>query len=80
MLALSHHPGRPVSSHVLAYEAPGASEAAALYGTPDAIARELGQLEAAGVAYVLVNSGGTARDNLRRFARDVMPAFSRAPA
>ncbi len=81
MLALSQHPGRHVASHILAYaDAPGGSEAAALYGTPDMIARELGRLEAAGVAYVLVNSGGTSRDNLRRFARDVMPAFSRAPA
>jgi hypothetical protein len=27
--------------------------------------------------HVLLNGGGPARDNLRRFAREVMPAFSR---
>jgi alkanesulfonate monooxygenase SsuD/methylene tetrahydromethanopterin reductase-like flavin-dependent oxidoreductase (luciferase family) len=81
MLALSLHPGRDVASHILAYaEAPGASEAAALYGPPDRIARELRRLEQAGVDYVLLNGGGTSRENLRRFARDVMPEFNRAPA
>jgi len=81
MMALSQHPGRQVASHILSYaEAPGASEAAALYGTPDMVVRELRRLEQAGVEYVLLNSGGTARENLRRFARHVMPEFSRAPA
>jgi hypothetical protein len=33
-------------------------------------------LQALGVGYVLVNGGGPAHDSLRRFAREVMPAFS----
>lgn len=78
MRDLSRHPDRHVASHVLAYDAtPGASEAAALYGPPAMIVRELQRLEAAGIAYVLVNAGGTDRDILRRFAREIMPAFSR---
>jgi alkanesulfonate monooxygenase SsuD/methylene tetrahydromethanopterin reductase-like flavin-dependent oxidoreductase (luciferase family) len=76
MIALSADPAGEVKSHILSYaDAPGASEASALYGTPDAIAAQLADLAAAGVQYVLLNGGGTARDNLRRFARDVMPAF-----
>jgi hypothetical protein len=76
MIALSQHAARPVASHILAYaDGDGAPEAAALYGPPDMIARELAALRAAGAAYILVNGGGTARDNLRRFAREVMPAF-----
>ena len=79
MVALSRHPDRAVASHILSYaDAPGASEAAALYGTPDMIVVALQRLEQAGVAYVLVNTGGTSRETLRRFARAVMPAFSRA--
>ncbi len=42
MVALSQHPGGRVASHILSYgEAAGATEAAALYGTPDTIAHEL---------------------------------------
>jgi alkanesulfonate monooxygenase SsuD/methylene tetrahydromethanopterin reductase-like flavin-dependent oxidoreductase (luciferase family) len=77
MIALSQHAARPVTSHILAYAGgEGASEAAALYGSPDEIARGLAALRDAGAAYVLVNGGGTSRENLRRFARDVMPAFA----
>ena len=52
----------------------------AMYGTPDRIAGNLRDLEESGVGYVLINgggSGGGARGlrSLRRFARDVMPAF-----
>ena len=32
-----------------------------------------------GVEYILLNGGGTQRDNLRRFAREVMPAFAEEP-
>ena len=56
-----------------------ASEESALYGTPDDIAAKLQRLRDLGAAYVLVNSAG-GRASLRRFARDVMPAFARAPA
>jgi alkanesulfonate monooxygenase SsuD/methylene tetrahydromethanopterin reductase-like flavin-dependent oxidoreductase (luciferase family) len=53
-----------------------ASEESALYGTPDEIARKLENLQALGVGYVLLNGGGPAADSLRRFACEVMPAFS----
>ena len=44
------------------------------------IARKLRDLRAAGVGYVLMNGGGSGggergRRSLRRFAREVMPAF-----
>jgi alkanesulfonate monooxygenase SsuD/methylene tetrahydromethanopterin reductase-like flavin-dependent oxidoreductase (luciferase family) len=52
----------------------------AIYGDPDRIARKLRDLETAGVGYVLINGGGSGggergRRSLRRFAREVMPAF-----
>jgi alkanesulfonate monooxygenase SsuD/methylene tetrahydromethanopterin reductase-like flavin-dependent oxidoreductase (luciferase family) len=56
-----------------------ASEESALYGTPDEIARKLQNLQALGVGYVLLNGGGAAQDSLRRFAREVMPAFAQEP-
>jgi hypothetical protein len=51
-----------------------------MYGNPDEIARKLDELREAGVGYVLINGGGSGggmrgRESLRRFARDVMPAF-----
>src|SRR5205814_2816107 len=51
----------------------------ALFGTPDQIATKLEALRAGGVEYVLINFGGS-RDNIRRFARDIMPAFGSEPA
>jgi alkanesulfonate monooxygenase SsuD/methylene tetrahydromethanopterin reductase-like flavin-dependent oxidoreductase (luciferase family) len=52
-----------------------AAEAGALYGTPDEIAAKLQALRDVGVEYVLLNpAGGIA--SLRRFAREVMPAFA----
>jgi alkanesulfonate monooxygenase SsuD/methylene tetrahydromethanopterin reductase-like flavin-dependent oxidoreductase (luciferase family) len=67
-------------SHVLAYaDKAGATEENALYGTPDEIAAMLETLRAAGVHYILLTlSGG--RDQLRRFAREIMPAFADAHA
>jgi len=52
-----------------------ASEESALYGTPDEIAGKLEKLQGFGVCYLLLNGGGPAQDSLRRFAREVMPAF-----
>ena len=49
--------------------------ASALYGTPDAVARKLEVLRAGGAAYIMVNCPGGAA-GLRRFARDVRPAFA----
>src|SRR5919109_1447611 len=50
------------------------AEAGTLYGTPDDIAVKLQALRDVGVAYVLINSAGGPA-SLRRFAREVMPAF-----
>jgi alkanesulfonate monooxygenase SsuD/methylene tetrahydromethanopterin reductase-like flavin-dependent oxidoreductase (luciferase family) len=67
-------------SHVLAYaDKPGATEENALFGTPDEIAGMLEALQDAGVEYILLTIAG-GRDQLRRFAREIMPAFSREPA
>jgi alkanesulfonate monooxygenase SsuD/methylene tetrahydromethanopterin reductase-like flavin-dependent oxidoreductase (luciferase family) len=56
----------------------------AMYGTPDEIAHRLKQLHGAGVGYVLINGGGSGggirgRESLRRFAREIMPAFAVKP-
>ena len=48
----------------------------AMYGTPDEIAAKLDTLRAAGVEHVLLNGPAGSRENLRAFARDVMPAFA----
>ena len=53
----------------------------AIYGTPDQIAGHLNDLETSGVGYVLINGGGSGGGqrglrSLRRFAREVMPAFT----
>jgi len=50
----------------------------AIFGTPDQIARKLEALQAGGVDYVMINFGGS-RANIRRFARDIMPAFADRP-
>jgi alkanesulfonate monooxygenase SsuD/methylene tetrahydromethanopterin reductase-like flavin-dependent oxidoreductase (luciferase family) len=50
----------------------------AMFGTTDQICRKLDALRAGGVEYVIVNFGGSL-ENIRRFARDVMPAFADAP-
>jgi alkanesulfonate monooxygenase SsuD/methylene tetrahydromethanopterin reductase-like flavin-dependent oxidoreductase (luciferase family) len=52
-----------------------ASEESALYGTPDEIARKLDVLRGHGIEHVLLNGPSGSRENLRRFARDVMPFF-----
>jgi len=52
-----------------------ASEESTLYGNPDQICRKIEALRAMGVEYLLLNGGGTSRENLRRFATEVMPAF-----
>jgi alkanesulfonate monooxygenase SsuD/methylene tetrahydromethanopterin reductase-like flavin-dependent oxidoreductase (luciferase family) len=71
--------GSQAGSHVLSYaEKPGATEAHALYDTPDGISAKLEALQRAGVAYILLTTlGGPAQ--LRRFAREIMPAFAREP-
>jgi alkanesulfonate monooxygenase SsuD/methylene tetrahydromethanopterin reductase-like flavin-dependent oxidoreductase (luciferase family) len=74
---VSRTPGSKVAgSHVLSYAAtPGATEANALYDTPDRIAEKLEALHRAGVEHVLLTTlGGTTQ--LRRFAREIMPGFA----
>jgi alkanesulfonate monooxygenase SsuD/methylene tetrahydromethanopterin reductase-like flavin-dependent oxidoreductase (luciferase family) len=51
----------------------------AMYGTPDEIAAKLAALRDAGVEHVLLNGPAGSRENLRSFAREVMPAFLGAP-
>ncbi len=55
-----------------------AAAAGALYGTPDEIAAKLQALRDVGAEYVLLNSAG-GPESLRRFAREVLPAFAGAP-
>ena len=56
----------------------GGTEENAMYGTPEEICAMLEALREAGVAYVLlIVAGGS--EQLRRFARDIMPAFARSP-
>jgi alkanesulfonate monooxygenase SsuD/methylene tetrahydromethanopterin reductase-like flavin-dependent oxidoreductase (luciferase family) len=52
-----------------------ANEEATLFGTPDEIIRKIQRLNDNGIEYILLNGGGTSRENLRRFAREVMPHF-----
>ncbi len=63
-------------SHVLAYaDRQGATEENALFGTPDEIATMLEALQHAGAEYILLTIAG-GREQLRRFAREIMPAFT----
>jgi alkanesulfonate monooxygenase SsuD/methylene tetrahydromethanopterin reductase-like flavin-dependent oxidoreductase (luciferase family) len=80
--ALARRPdGEARTRYVLDDEKAARYESAesALYGSPDEIARKLESLQKGGVEYVIINFGGS-RDNIRRFAREVMPAFSDEPA
>ena len=59
------------------------NEASAMYGTPDDLLEKLADLRKVGAGYVLLNGGGAgggqrARESLRRFAREVMPAVGDA--
>jgi alkanesulfonate monooxygenase SsuD/methylene tetrahydromethanopterin reductase-like flavin-dependent oxidoreductase (luciferase family) len=79
---VSRAPGGKAGSHVLAYaDKAGGTEEHALYGTPDEIRAQLETLNKAGAEYVLLTIAGGA-EQLRRFAREIMPAFSapRKPA
>jgi alkanesulfonate monooxygenase SsuD/methylene tetrahydromethanopterin reductase-like flavin-dependent oxidoreductase (luciferase family) len=73
---VSRAPDAKPGSHVLAYaDKAGATEENALFGTPDEICAMLEAVRKAGVEYVLLTiSGG--QDQLRRFAREIMPAFA----
>jgi alkanesulfonate monooxygenase SsuD/methylene tetrahydromethanopterin reductase-like flavin-dependent oxidoreductase (luciferase family) len=77
IIDVARAPGQSGGSHVLAYaQSASGNEASALYGSPDDIARKLDALRAAGVHYVLASMGGGSRDSLRRFAREIAPAYA----
>jgi alkanesulfonate monooxygenase SsuD/methylene tetrahydromethanopterin reductase-like flavin-dependent oxidoreductase (luciferase family) len=77
---VSRAPDARRGSHVLAYaDKAGGTEENALYGTPDQICAGLEALRAAGVDYVLLTVQGGA-EQVRRFARDILPAFAGASA
>ena len=77
---VSLKPGEKTGSHVLAYaDKAGATEENAMFGTPDEIAGMLEDLHKAGVEYILFAVTGGA-EQLRLFARDIMPGFAAAPA
>ena len=80
--ALARRPGNETRDrYILDDEKKARFESAesALFGTPDEIMRKLEKLRAGGVEYVIINFGGS-RDNIRRFAREIMPAFADEPA
>jgi alkanesulfonate monooxygenase SsuD/methylene tetrahydromethanopterin reductase-like flavin-dependent oxidoreductase (luciferase family) len=75
---VSRAPGATSGSHVLAYAGKaGGTEGHALFGTPDEIALKLEGLRKAGAGYLLLTIFGGA-DQLRRFVREIMPAFQAA--
>lgn len=77
IIDVARAPGQNGGSHVLAYaQSASGNEEAALYGSPDEIARKLDTLRASGVHYILASIGGQSRDSLRRFAREVTSAFT----
>ena len=78
IVALSQHPDGRNQSHVTAYTGtPGATEASALYGTPDQIATKLEALRAAGVQHILLHGGESTRQSVRRFSTELLSTFTR---
>jgi len=78
-VAVSRAPDSQAGSHVLAYAGTaGGTEANALYGTPHEIYGKLHALKEAGAEYVVLTIAGGAKEQLRRFARDIVPEFARA--
>lgn len=74
--AISQRPDGNNTASIMAFsDTREASEESALYGSPDEIIRKIERLRDAGIDYLLLNGGGTSRENLRRFAREVMPYF-----
>jgi len=53
-----------------------AAAESAMFGTPDEIASKLSRLRDAGVEHMLLTGPAGSRENLRAFARDIMPAFA----
>jgi alkanesulfonate monooxygenase SsuD/methylene tetrahydromethanopterin reductase-like flavin-dependent oxidoreductase (luciferase family) len=76
ILSVARWPDHAGGSHILAYSHSEASRANTLIGTADEIADKLEALRGVGVTYVILNCGGSL-EAIRRFAREVMPAFAR---
>ena len=75
--SISQRPDGNNTASIMAFsDTREASEESALYGNPDQICRKIERLRDMGVAYILLNGGGTSRENLRRFAKEVMPVFA----
>jgi alkanesulfonate monooxygenase SsuD/methylene tetrahydromethanopterin reductase-like flavin-dependent oxidoreductase (luciferase family) len=75
-VSVARSPRRAGGSHVLAYAGKqGATEEHALCGTPEEIHSKLAALSDAGAEYVLLTVLG-GKEQLHRFAQEVMPAFS----
>ena len=76
MIERSRGPDESRRSHIMAYaDKAGETEAHAFFGPPQEIIAGLQALRAAGVRYVLINCGEPTRQNMQRFAAEVMPAF-----
>ena len=76
---LAQRPDGQNQASIMAYaDERDAYEAAVLYGTPDEISVKLQTLRDAGAEYVLLNSAG-GPPSLRRFAHEILPAFSDPP-
>jgi alkanesulfonate monooxygenase SsuD/methylene tetrahydromethanopterin reductase-like flavin-dependent oxidoreductase (luciferase family) len=74
LLSLSRGSEGRAGSHILAYADSPQRDAYSLIGTAEEVVDGFAALEAAGVAYVLLQGQGS-RANLRRFADKVMPKF-----
>src|SRR5688500_9014584 len=77
IVAVARDPSRPGGSHQLAYQhTPETTEAVALYGSPHEVMEKVEALRAVGVRYVLASFGASSLESMRRFAREVAPAFA----
>ena len=76
LATLSTAPGGAFKSSLSFADSLEGSEDSAMFGTPDEIAKKLDTLRTAGIEHVLLNGPAGSRENLRSFARDVMPAFT----
>ena len=80
MTTLAQTPdGKSKSSMMSFADTREATEEAALFDTPDGIARRLEALRGLGIEHVLLNGPGGSREHLHRFAREVMPVFLDRP-
>jgi alkanesulfonate monooxygenase SsuD/methylene tetrahydromethanopterin reductase-like flavin-dependent oxidoreductase (luciferase family) len=76
MAVVSRWPDMKGGSHILNYaDKAGGTIENAMFGTPDEIAETLDALRRAGAEYVIFAMAG-GREHLRRFAREIMPAFA----